>query len=361
MTRKFLLAALVILLAALCTVHLTTERTPPENVVSPAVHLGMVVPREALEKLKAAETAALAAPQTAEPTADVTAEPAEESLPATDTSVLAAAVTTDALYIRRSGDWDAEALALVDYGTTVAVTGKSGGWYQVRYDGIEGYLSGDYLDLRTSGLTGYGQVTADALNLRSGAGTGYETVTSLPNGAWVSVSGFENGWFYVDYDGVSGYVSGDYLELSASRPQSGGDTSSDGGSSGGSGDLPSGGDAGTVSGSASDLVALALSYQGVPYAYGGASPSGFDCSGYTMYIYQRFGVYLPHGATDQLSYGTAVGFGELQPGDLVFFQDADFSSSAASTPLPSCRMWTVITSFSESYYASHFLTGRRLF
>ena len=212
MTRKFLLAALVILLAALCTVHLTTERTPPENVVSPAVHLGMVVPREALEKLKAAETAALAAPQTAEPTADVTAEPAEEeSLPATDTSVLAAAVTTDALYIRRSGDWDAEALALVDYGTTVAVTGKSGGWYQVRYDGIEGYLSGEYLDLRTSGLTGYGQVTADALNLRSGAGTGYETVTSLPNGAWVSVSGFENGWFYVDYDGVSGYVSGDYL------------------------------------------------------------------------------------------------------------------------------------------------------
>ena len=213
MTRKFLLAAL-------CTVHLTTERTPPENVVSPAVHLGMVVPREALEKLKAAETAALAAPQTAEPTADVTAEPAEEeSLPATDTSVLAAAVTTDALYIRRSGDWDAEALALVDYGTTVAVTGKSGGWYQVRYDGIEGYLSGDYLDLRTSGLTGYGQVTADALNLRSGAGTGYEAVKSLPNGAWVSVSGFENGWFYVDYDGVSGYVSGDYLELSASRPQ----------------------------------------------------------------------------------------------------------------------------------------------
>ena len=221
MTRKFLLAALVILTAAaLCTVHLTTERTPPENVVSPAVHLGVVVPREALEKLKAAEPTALAVPQTAEPAATVAEEPAEEeSLPATDTSVLAAAVTTDALYIRRSGDWDAEALALVGYGTTVAVTGKSGGWYQVRYDGIDGYLSGEYLDLRTSGLTGYGQVTADVLNLRSGAGTDYETVTSLPYGAWVSVSGFENGWFYVDYDGVSGYVSGDYLEPSVSRPQ----------------------------------------------------------------------------------------------------------------------------------------------
>ena len=188
------------------------------------------------------------------------------------------------------------------------------------------------------------------------------------------MSRFENGWFYVDYDGVSGYVSGDYLELSASRSQAGGDTSSDTGSSGSSDDLPSGGDAGTASGSAPELVALALSYQGVSYAYGGASPSGFDCSGYTMYIYQQFGVYLPHGATDQLSYGMAVGFGELQPGDLVFFQDADFSSSAASH----CGIYigdgqfihatsdsrfncVKITSFSESYYASHFLTGRRLF
>ena len=169
MTRKFLLAALVFLLAALCTVHLTTERTPPENVVSPAVHLGMVVPREALEKLKAAETAALATPQTAEPTADVTAE--EERLPATDTSVLAAAVTTDALYIRRSGDWDAEALALVDYGTTVAVTGKSGGWYQVRYDGIEGYLSGEYLDLTTSRHTADRKDPPDRLRTGDGGCT----------------------------------------------------------------------------------------------------------------------------------------------------------------------------------------------
>ena len=364
MTRKFLLAALVFLLAALCTVHLTTERTPPENVVSPAVHLGMVVPREALEKLKAAETAALATPQTAEPTADVTAE--EERLPATDTSVLAAAVTTDALYIRRSGDWDAEALALVDYGTTVAVTGKSGGWYQVRYDGIEGYLSGEYLDLRTSGLTGYGQVTADALNLRSGAGTGYETVTSLPNGAWVSVSGFENGWFYVDYDGVSGYVSGDYLELSASRPQAGGDTSSDGGSSGGSGDLPSGGDAGTVSGSASDLVALALSYQGVPYAYGGASPSGFDCSGFTMAVFSKFGYSLSHGASDQYYAATSVSSEERQAGDLVFF-DTFGGISHVGIYLgggqfihASSSGGVKVNSLYESYYAACYLGAGRI-
>ena len=68
-----------------------------------------------------------------------------------------------------------------------------------------------------------------------------------------------------------------------------------------------------------EIVSRAAKYKGVPYVFGGTTTKGFDCSGYTMYIYQQFGVYLPHGATDQLSYGTAVGFGELQPGDLVFF------------------------------------------
>ena len=149
-------------------------------------------------------------------------------------------------------------------------------------------------------------------------------------GAWVSVSRFENGWFYVDYDGVSGYVSGDYLELSASRPQPRGDTSSDGGSSGGSGDLPSGGDAGTVSGSASDLVALALSYQGVPYAYGGASPSGFDCSGFTQYVMRACGYSIYRTATDQLENGYAVSYSDLQPGDLVFFERTYNTDAPAS-------------------------------
>ena len=133
----------------------------------PAVHLGMVVPREALEKLKAAETAAWRPP-------DGGADGRRDSggvraFRRRDTSVLAAAVTTDALYIRRSGDWDAEALALVGYGTTVAVTGKSGGWYQVRYDGIEGYLRGisGPANLRPDRLrTGDGGCTESALRGR---------------------------------------------------------------------------------------------------------------------------------------------------------------------------------------------------
>jgi cell wall-associated NlpC family hydrolase len=58
---------------------------------------------------------------------------------------------------------------------------------------------------------------------------------------------------------------------------------------------------------------------GVPYVYGGASRSGFDCSGLTMYVYERLGWDLPHGATDQASRGRRVSLRRLEVGDLVFY------------------------------------------
>jgi len=58
---------------------------------------------------------------------------------------------------------------------------------------------------------------------------------------------------------------------------------------------------------------------GVPYVYGGASRSGFDCSGLVLYVYQRLGWNLPHGATDQASRGRRVSLRHLEVGDLVFY------------------------------------------
>src|SRR6478736_3768577 len=66
-------------------------------------------------------------------------------------------------------------------------------------------------------------------------------------------------------------------------------------------------------------VAIAEQYLGVPYVWGGASPSGFDCSGLVMYVYGRLGVSLPHNAAAQYSMGTSVPRNALEPGDLVFF------------------------------------------
>jgi cell wall-associated NlpC family hydrolase len=66
-------------------------------------------------------------------------------------------------------------------------------------------------------------------------------------------------------------------------------------------------------------VAIAERYLGVPYVWGGASPSGFDCSGLVMYVYGQLGVSLPHNAAAQYESLPHVSESDLQPGDLVFF------------------------------------------
>ena len=67
------------------------------------------------------------------------------------------------------------------------------------------------------------------------------------------------------------------------------------------------------------VVQTAMQYLGVPYVWGGESPSGFDCSGLVKYVYAQYGVQLPHASSIQFNMGTPVPPDQLQPGDLVFF------------------------------------------
>jgi cell wall-associated NlpC family hydrolase len=78
-----------------------------------------------------------------------------------------------------------------------------------------------------------------------------------------------------------------------------------------------------------EIVSIAQRYFGVPYVWGGASPSGFDCSGLTMYCYAQIGIQMSHGATDQQRQSTPVGLSDLRPGDLVFFGNASYSHHVA--------------------------------
>jgi cell wall-associated NlpC family hydrolase len=81
----------------------------------------------------------------------------------------------------------------------------------------------------------------------------------------------------------------------------------------------SSGGGGNPAGHYGGVVGIAMNYLGVPYVWGGASPSGFDCSGFVMYVFGQVGVSLPHNAAMQYSYGSPVSRENLQPGDLVFF------------------------------------------
>jgi peptidoglycan DL-endopeptidase CwlO len=67
------------------------------------------------------------------------------------------------------------------------------------------------------------------------------------------------------------------------------------------------------------VVRIALRYLGTPYRWAGASPSGFDCSGFVMYVYGKVGLSLPHSTVQLWQKGRYVRRDHLQPGDVVFF------------------------------------------
>ncbi len=111
------------------------------------------------------------------------------------------------------------------------------------------------------------------------------------------------------------------------------------------------------------VVGIAMRYLGVPYRWGGASPSGFDCSGLVMYAYAQIGVSLPHSSYAMYGMGTPVSIGELQPGDLVFFSGAShmgiYIGGGQFIHAPHTGDVVKISSLS-GYYASAFVGGRRI-
>ena len=81
---------------------------------------------------------------------------------------------------------------------------------------------------------------------------------------------------------------------------------------------------GQASGRAAAALQAAYAQMGKPYVYGGAGPNSFDCSGLTAWAYAAAGVSLPHSAAAQYNYGMHVSYAELQPGDLVFFDEGGY-------------------------------------
>ena len=111
-------------------------------------------------------------------------------------------------------------------------------------------------------------------------------------------------------------------------------------------------------------VAIVMQYLGIPYVWGGASPSGFDCSGLTMYVYAQLGISLPHYAASQYGMGVAVGRDQLQSGDLVFFRGLGhmgmYIGGGNFIHAPHTGDVVKISSLSDSYYTANWVGARRV-
>ena len=126
----------------------------------------------------------------------------------------------------------------------------------------------------------------------------------------------------------------------------------------------------TGSARGSELVSIAKQYLGCKYVYGGSGPSTFDCSGFTMFLYSKYGYSLPHSATSQSYKGVYVSKENLAPGDLVVFNNSANTSIGhigvyiggnQFIHASSGRGKVIISGLSDSYYAARYVTARRIF
>jgi cell wall-associated NlpC family hydrolase len=112
------------------------------------------------------------------------------------------------------------------------------------------------------------------------------------------------------------------------------------------------------------VVGVALSEQGVPYSWGGESPSGFDCSGLVAYAYAQVGVSLPHSSYAQYNMGTSVPRDQLEPGDLVFFDGVGhvglYVGGGNFVHAPHTGTTVQVSNLDSGWYSSSYVGARRI-
>ena len=265
-----------------------------------------------------------------------------------DIAVCACATTGSSLRMRAEASTSSSIITTLDKSVAVAVLDDTlDGWYKVSFDGNSGYVSADFLQIDQDNIfQSYGRVNADGVNVRSSASTDGEVLASVNSGTIVTVTGLVDGWYSVTCQyGTEGYIRSDFVDLTAS----------------------------SISSSNSSIISFAKQYLGTRYSYGGASPSGFDCSGFTMYVYKQFGYSLPHTATGQWQSGIGTkvySIGALQAGDLVFFNDPSRNAGKACSHAgiyigggqfihssSSKSNGVIISDLTSGYYNTYFVGG----
>ena len=216
-------------------------------------------------------------------------------------------------------------------------------------------------------------VNVATVNVREEPNTSSEIVTNATMNTEVIVQSEEGGWSEVTVNGQNGYIATDLLSetrQTTSRSSTTRRSTTSTQSSTQTQDTTASTTASTTSasGSRAAVVAKAKSYLGYKYVYGGSSPStGFDCSGFTSYVYKQFGVSLNRTAAGQYSNGTAVSRANLQPGDLVMFGKSGINhvgiyiGGGMIVHAENSSTGVTTDTINSGYYNNNYVGARRIF
>ena len=209
--------------------------------------------------------------------------------------------TTTATGLNMRVQPEGEVIGQIEQNDTFAILENHNEWYRIAYRGATGYVSAEFVEWAEDGDAnlGIGTVSGTSINVRTAPTTSSSAITQLSNKA-IEVTGTKEGWYAVKINGGTGYIHPDYIAFAASFTES----------------------IAEISNSTVDkLLSFAANYLGTPYVYGGSTPSGFDCSGFTSYVYRNaLGISIPRTSREQSkTFAKISSISNLQPGDLVFF------------------------------------------
>lgn len=188
------------------------------------------------------------------------------------------------------------------------------GWAHIKSGKVDGYCSTDYLFMGEQAISKAKEVVfmvavvdTETLKVREEPNTECSVITLIPRDEELEVVEImENGWIKFLLDDEEAYVSGDFVKVEERLEKAATLTELLYGQG--------------VSNARVDLVQYAKQFIGNPYVWGGTSlTNGADCSGFTMSVYKKYGISLPHHSGSQAQLGKKVTLAEAQPGDLVFY------------------------------------------
>lgn len=227
------------------------------------------------------------------------------------------------LNVRKEPDEGAELVGKMPGDAGCEILGTEGDWSKIQSGDVEGYVKSEFLltgakakEYAPSVISTIAKCGTEVLNVRKEPNTECEIIAQMAVDEEVEVLEDLGDWAKVSVDSEEGYISKEFVEIGDQLKHA--MTMKE--LSYGQG----------VSDTKVNLVSYACQFVGNPYVWGGTSlTNGADCSGFTMSIFAKYGVYLPHSSAAQSGMGRAVSAGEAQPGDLFFYGSGSHVSHVA--------------------------------